>query len=138
MGVLIDTSIFIEAERGRLRIEPFVELRPDEQLFLSVVTVSELLHGVSRATTPERRARRSAFVESIIERFPILEIDAATARAHAAIWAELASNGCVIGPHDLWLAATCIAHGLAVATTNVREFVRVPGLQLETWIESLP
>jgi len=38
-----------------------------------------------------------------------------------------------IGPHDLWLAATCIAHGLTLITANVREFARVPGLRLEDW-----
>lgn len=138
MGVLIDTSILIEAERGRLAMEPFVESRPDEQVFLSVVTVSELLHGVHRSKTPQQRARRSAFVESIIEWFPLLEIDAATARTHALIWADLAAAGRAIGPHDLWLAASCITHGLAIATNNTREFLCVPGLQVESWIESLP
>ncbi|MGV8084251.1 MAG: type II toxin-antitoxin system VapC family toxin [Coriobacteriia bacterium] len=138
MAVLIDASILIEAERGRLEIEPFVTCRPDEQAFLSVVTVSELLHGVHRAATPEQQAKRSAFVEGILERFPLLEIDTATARAHARVWAELSASGTLIGPHDLWLAASCIAHGLTLVTANIREFARVPGLQLETWIESLP
>ncbi len=39
----------------------------------------------------------------------------------------------MIGAHDSWLAATCIAHGLRLATGNLREFKRVPGLQVETW-----
>jgi predicted nucleic acid-binding protein len=39
----------------------------------------------------------------------------------------------MIGPHDLWLAASCIAHGLSVATVNVREFDRVRGLTVERW-----
>ena len=33
----------------------------------------------------------------------------------------------------LWLAATCIAHGLTLITTIEREFARVPGLRFETW-----
>jgi tRNA(fMet)-specific endonuclease VapC len=37
----------------------------------------------------------------------------------------------MIGPHDLWLAATCIAHGLTMVTANAREFDRVPGLAVE-------
>lgn len=53
--------------------------------------------------------------------------DVATARAHTQVWAELAAAGQMIGPHDLWLAATCIVHGFTIVTANVREFARVPG-----------
>lgn len=133
MAVLIDASIFIEVERGRLDIAPHVTRRQDEESFLSVITASELLHGVHRAAQAQQRAKRSAFVEGILERFPLLPLDLATARAHAHIWAELASEGNVIGPHDLWLAATCIAHGLTMVTANLREFGRIPGLQVESW-----
>lgn len=133
MGVLIDASILIEAERGRLSLEGLVAKRPDDDSFLSVITASELLHGVHRAVDPQRRARRSAFVEGILERFPVLPVDIATARAHAQVWSDLSAAGALIGPHDLWLAATCIAHGLAIVTANLREFERVPGLRVEMW-----
>jgi tRNA(fMet)-specific endonuclease VapC len=135
MAVLIDASILIEAERGRLDLEPHVARHSEEEAFLSVVTASELLHGVHRAVRPGVRARRSAFVEGILERFPLLPIDLACARAHAQLWAELALAGTLIGPHDLWLAATCIAHGLTMVTGNVREFARVPGLAFEVWAD---
>ena len=135
MAVLIDASILIEAERGRLDLEPHVVRHGDEEAFLSVVTASELLHGVHRATLPDVRARRSAFVEGILERFPLLSVDLACARAHAQLWAELRQVGTLIGPHDLWLAATCVAHGLTMVTGNVREFARVPGLELEVWAD---
>jgi tRNA(fMet)-specific endonuclease VapC len=39
----------------------------------------------------------------------------------------------MIGAHDLWLAASCVAHGLVMVTANVREFARVPGLQVQSW-----
>ena len=133
MAVLIDASILIEAERGRLRLEPHVARHPNEESFLSVITASELLHGVHRATQPDVRAKRSAFVEGILERFPLLSIDLATARAHARVWAQLRQAGTMVGPHDLWLAATCVAHGLTMVTADVREFERVPGLDIETW-----
>jgi len=133
MAVLIDASILIEAERGRLRLEPYVASRQDEESFLSVITASELLHGVHRADRPEVQSRRSAFVEAILERFPVLPVDLATARAHAQLWAQLRQSGTMIGPHDLWLAATCLAHGLVMVTANRREFERVPGLAVEVW-----
>ena len=133
MAVLIDASILIEAERGRLDLESHVAQRLEEEFFLSVITASELLHGVHRAVQPEVRTKRSAFVEAILERFPLLQVDVVTARAHAQLWAVLAAAGQMIGPHDLWLAATCLAYGFTMVTTNVREFARVPGLAVEVW-----
>ncbi|MDP9486631.1 MAG: PIN domain-containing protein, partial [Actinomycetota bacterium] len=85
------------------------------------------------AGDPNVRARRSAFVEAVLDRFPLLPVDLATARAHAQLWAALTAEGRIIGPHDLWLAATCLAHGLTMVTANVREFARVPGLDIESW-----
>ena len=137
MAVLIDASILIEAERGRLDLGRCVAQRPEEGFFLSVITASELLHGVHRAVQPEVRTRRSAFVEAILERFPLLPVDVATARAHAQVWAALAAAGQMIGSHDLWLAATCIAHGFIMVTANLREFDRVPGLAVEVWNRTL-
>jgi tRNA(fMet)-specific endonuclease VapC len=99
------------------------------------VTASELLHCVHRAVQSDVRAKRSAFVKTLLERFPLLPIDLATARLHAQVRAELAAVGNVIGPNDLWLAATCFAHGLTIVTANVREFARVPGLGVEVWGE---
>lgn len=133
MAVLIDASILIAHERGRLDLVPLLKGRGDEEFFLSVVTASELLHGVHRATESGVRARRSAFVESVLAQFPILDVDLDAARTHALIWAELAASGQIIGPHDLWLAATCLAHGLSIVTANAREFRRVPGLVVEEW-----
>ena len=136
MGVLIDASILIEFERGRVALEDRLAGRENEEFFLSVVTASELLHGVHRATAADVRSRRAAFVEAVLARFPLLPIDLPTARTHAGLWAELATSGTLIGPHDLWLAAACIAHGLTFATGNAREFGRVPGLAVESWVSS--
>jgi predicted nucleic acid-binding protein len=85
LGVLIDASILIEHERGRISLEPHLAGREQEAFFLSVITASELLHGVYRATDPNVRARRSAFVEAVLERFPLLPVDLAIARARAAL-----------------------------------------------------
>jgi predicted nucleic acid-binding protein len=69
----------------------------------------------------------------MIERFPLVPVDLAIARAHARLWSNLAAEGRLIGPHDLWLAATALGRGLALVTANRREFDRVPGLVVEDW-----
>jgi tRNA(fMet)-specific endonuclease VapC len=133
VGVLIDTSVLIDHERGLLDLGAALEGRPEEDFFLSVVSASELLHGVHRAADRGVRARRSAFVEAVLDEFPLLGVDLLTARTHAQLWAELAGRGQLIGAHDLWLAATCVGRGLTLATGNAREFQRVPGLDVEKW-----
>lgn len=136
MGVLIDASILIAHERGRLDFETHVRDRQDEEVFLSVITASELLHGVHRARDAAIRSRRSAWVEAILARFEMLPIELAVVRAHARLWADLESKGALIGPHDLWLAATCLVRNLNIVTANIREFERVPGLAVEAWTDS--
>jgi predicted nucleic acid-binding protein len=106
-----------------------------EDCFISVVTASELLHGVHRASDPRIRSGREAFVEALLQSLRVLPIDLPTARTHARLWAELAAIGSMIGPHDSWLAAACIAHGHTLVTGNLREFSRVPGLRVELWAE---
>ena len=133
MGILIDSSILIAHGRGRLDIAAHLDGREDEEFFVSVVTASELLHGVHRAQDGGVRARRSAFVEALLERFPLLGVELSTARTHARLWADLVAAGTPVGPNDLWLAATAVTHGLALVTVNLREFRRVPGLSVEAW-----
>jgi tRNA(fMet)-specific endonuclease VapC len=129
VAVLIDTSVLIDAERRGHSLDRSVG---EEDRAISVITVSELLHGVHRAPDGPLRARRSAFVEHLISAVEPLPITASVARAHAEIWAALDADGKSIGAHDLWIAATALSHGMDIATTNRRDFERVPGLGLVT------
>ncbi len=128
MAVLIDSSVFIAAERRGLRPADLVLLAPNEPVALAAVSASELLFGVERANTLERRLRRERFVEALFAAIPIFSFGLAEARVHARVWAPLAASGQIIGAHDLLIAATAVAHGYDVLTDNVREFRRVSGL----------
>lgn len=129
MAVLIDTDVLIELGRGDRATAALEDVIGDEERAISVITMSELLHGVHRATGA-RRARRSAFVEHLLAGLSAIPITEPVARVHAGIWAELVQRGEVIGAHDLWIAATGLAHGLAVATRNAADYERVPGLRV--------
>ncbi len=126
MGVLIDTSVFIEQERGGRLLERVVG---EESWGISVVTVSELLHGVHRAVGAIRNRRR-AWVEELLAGSEAVPITTPVARVHAELWASLAEQGAVIGQHDLWIGATALTHGLGVVTRNERDFGRLPGLRV--------
>jgi len=128
MAVLIDTDMLVDLERGVAN--PALERAiGSEDRAISVIIVSELLHGVHRAEGAQRSGR-SAFVEHLLAELQAIPITEAVARVHADVWARLAARGEVIGAHDLWIAATALAHGLAVASGNAAEFERVPGLRV--------
>jgi len=130
MGLILDSSVLIAAERGRLRFADFCTSLVDDPLFIAAITASELLHGVERAGTPALRKKREVFVEAILSRLQILEFDLDVARHHARLWAALSARGTMIGPHDLQIAATALRHGFSLATLNLDEFQRVPALTL--------
>lgn len=131
MGVIFDTSVLIAIERGLFQIEKLVEGREGEKFGISVITVSELLHGVYRADSEKRRLKREAFVEKIIETFPIYVFDLSAARIYARVWATLAKKGINIGAHDLIIAATAVSLGFSVVTSDLRDYSKIKGLKVE-------
>jgi tRNA(fMet)-specific endonuclease VapC len=128
VAVLIDTDVLVDMERAG-SAAALERAAGEEERGISVITVSELLHGVHRATGA-RRVRRNAFVEHLLAGFVPIPITEPVARVHAGVWAELAERSEPIGAHDLWIAATALAHGLGIATRNIAEFERVPGLRV--------
>ncbi len=130
MGALIDSSVLIAAERGKLDLQAALTTHGDEPVGIAAITASELLHGVQRAATPAQRQRREAFVERLLDALPIHSFDLVTARVHASLWAGLAARGASVGAHDLLIAATAIAAGYAVVTSDRRSFERIPGLEV--------
>lgn len=131
MGVIFDSSEIIAIERNREQAETIIAGREDELFGISVVTVAELLHGAERADTEMRRLKRQAFVEKIIELFPVFPFDTSVARIYARIWASLASKALTVGAHDMIIAATAISHDFTVITSNTRDFEKIEGLRLE-------
>jgi tRNA(fMet)-specific endonuclease VapC len=134
MGVIFDSSVLIHLERNFHQLEKIIAGREEEPFGISVITISELLHGVHRADSEKRRLRREAFVERVIELFPSYPFDLNTARIYARVWAALAKKGTVIGAHDLMIGATCISLGFAVITADIRDFERIPGLKIEKFV----
>ncbi len=130
MALLIDTDPLVDLERGNATSD-IEQLLGSEDRAISVISVSELLHGVNRAQGAIR-VRRRAFVEHILAGLEAIPVTETAARVHADIWSDLADRGQPIGAHDLWIAATALANGLGVATRNSHHFDRVAGLRVVT------
>lgn len=131
MGVIFDTSEIIALEREDRTVEGIIHGREDEPFGISVITVAELLHGVERADTQARKIKRQAFVEKVIEFFPVFPFETTTARIYARLWALLAAQRLVVGSHDLIIAATALSMDYTIITANIRDFGKIEGLKVE-------
>ncbi len=131
MGIIFDTSAIIAIERGHESLDALIAGREEEPFGISVVTAAELLHGVERADTEEKKLRRQAFVEKVIESFPVFPFDLMVGRIYARIWAAIARTGWTVGAHDLIIAATAISLDYTIATVNIRDFEKIPGVKTE-------
>ena len=134
MGLILDSSVAIAAERRGDTVEAFlqrvIDTAGDQEAALSAVSVVELVHGVHRADTPERRARREAFVEELFSAVAIYPLTPDIARAAGKLDAEQQSRGIVIPFADLLIGATALSLGYSVLTVNPRHFRQLPGLSV--------
>lgn len=80
------------------------------------------------------KLKRSAFVERILETIPLLNFDEKVARVYAEIYAYClkprAKSSANV--HDLQIAATALAYGYPVLTSNVQDFEKIPGIIILT------
>lgn len=132
MGLLLDSTVFIAAERRGLSArQALVDLQshfPGEQFALSVVSVIELAHGVARANTPQRSALRQLFLNELILASPVHTVTVPIALRAGRLDGENTGKGIRLSLADLLIGATALELGYKVATANLRHFQLIPGL----------
>jgi len=125
LQAILDTSVFIAREQER----PLGDL-PDE-VAVSVVTLSELRHGVLAAEGHERMARRLSTLEAARRIARPLAIDEAVGDELARLGVALKAAGRSMKLMDAWIAATAMAHGAAVCTQDADFDAAVEAVRLE-------
>ena len=134
LGVILDSSVAIEAERQRLGAAQFLKYIAarigEREAALCSIGVAELAYGIHRANTPERRQVRRAFLDDLKAAVPVYPITAVTAEIIGLINAETSARGITIPFDDLLIGACALERGFGVATRNKRHFEKIPGLQL--------
>ena len=97
---------------------------------ISTIALAELVHGAEKSAN---LAANLAVVHDFCSRLDMLPCDAKAAHHYGAIRRHLERQGQTIGVNDLHRAAHARSAGLVVVTNNMREFERVPALELENW-----
>jgi tRNA(fMet)-specific endonuclease VapC len=130
MAIIIDSSVFVTIERRGQTLDDLLSYITDQPATLAAITASELLAGAHLAGSMAHRLRQEAYVEDILERLIILPFDLNVARIHAQIWAQLRTAGQMVSAHDLIIGCTALAYGYPVLTYNLRDFNRIPELDV--------
>ena len=95
MGVIIDTSVWVNVERGRLAPADVAQFTGPEPVYAAPPVIAELEYGVQRARTPAQRHRRAAAVNRIKKK-PCLVIDRDTGAIFGRLAADLGASVALI------------------------------------------
>ena len=132
MGLILDSSVLVAAERQTRTVHQILadlyRTQQNIEIGISVVTLTELAHGVARAGTSKRKKRRLRFVQELATAIPIYEVTATIAFEAGLIDGENQSRGIRLPLADLLIGVTALELGFGVGTSNLRHFGLIPGL----------
>ncbi|HED36845.1 MAG TPA: type II toxin-antitoxin system VapC family toxin [Ignavibacteria bacterium] len=131
MKYLLDTNTCIKYLNGTSdKIKnKFVEYSFTE-MFLCSVVKSELIFGAHKSGNPVKNLKK---MNLFFEPFISLPFDDNCANIYGVIRSTLEKKGTPIGPNDLLIASIALSYKLILVTHNIREFKRVPNLNIEDW-----
>lgn len=133
MGLVIDTSALVAAERAGASWDRALAVLGDEVVAVPAIVYAELLVGVELANDAARAAGRRARIEGLVSRVPLVEFGAGAAAHWARLFAALSRAGRLIPANDLVVAATAefLEFGVLVGPRDEGHFRLVPGLRVE-------
>ncbi|MDN5844529.1 MAG: type II toxin-antitoxin system VapC family toxin [Alcaligenaceae bacterium] len=130
---LLETNIVIYVLKRR-PVEVLATFNANAaRMAISSITLAELLHGAEKSS---RVSENLSVIEDFCSRLNVLPYGVKAAQHYGAIRAALEKQGQPIGVNDLHIAGHARSEGLVLVTNNVSEFMRVPALELENWINS--
>lgn len=129
---LLDTNILIYAKNNRSPIVlNNIKSKDPSELFVSIFSVAEMVFGCKKSLDPQRNYR--ALLEFLLP-FNIIEFEQRDCDKYGEVRHFLETNGTPIGTIDTFIGSMSIARNLTLVTNNVKEFGRIPGIQIENWI----
>ena len=131
MGLILDSSVVIAAERRGENVEQLIErvvtAAGDQDAALSAIGLTELIHGLYRANNSAQRLHRQSFLDELLADLTVYPYTKETAMLAGKLDGEQRSKGVVIPFSDLLIGATALSLGFSVLTANLRHFQKIPG-----------
>lgn len=133
MTYFLDTNICIYAAKGQYpSLQQTWLSHSPSAIAVPAIVKAELLYGALKSRDPKRAIQT---IRRLLDPYPVIAFDEACLPHYASVRSSLESIGQPIGPNDLLIASTALAHDAILVTHNSREFQRVPGLKTEDWTQ---
>ena len=126
----LDTNTLIYFFKGMGNVSDRLLREPPQKIGISSIVLFELEVGIAKSRSPKKRTQQLKELASIVS---VIPFGSNEARTSALIRAKLESKGLPIGPYDVLIAGTAIAHNATLVTHNTREFSRIKALTIEDW-----
>ena len=126
----LDANTVIYLFRGEGRVMDRMFATSVEEVAIPAPVLYELEVGIANSSQP---ARRRTQIDTLLTAVAVVPFDRAAAVHASQAGTVLRRAGSMIGPIDILIAGTALAHGATVVTRNAREFRRVRGLAVEDW-----
>ena len=131
MGFIIDTSIWVDIERGCLAPADIAAVTKQQPVYISPITIAELQYGAEITQDAGVKQKRLSALTRLMRK-AILRIDERTAEVFGRLAAQLkkTGRGHNFRIQDLWIASQCVQHNFRLITFNRKDFDDIPGLEL--------
>lgn len=139
--IVLDTNVVSEAMKPEPTpaVRAWLDAQEAETLYLSSITVAELMFGIGALPRGRRKDRLAAALDGLLDLFStrILPFDTSAARRYADLAVRARAAGRGFPTPDGYIAAIAVTHGFAVASRDTSAF-RAAGLTvIDPWTAAL-
>ena len=132
MTYLLDTNICIAIiKKCPAEVQKKLTRMAVGEVAISSFVLAELWYGVELS---EKKEENKTALNNFLQYVTVLDWPDLAGEKYGNIRARLRQKGTPIGANDLLIAAHALALDAVLVSDNTREFLRVPGLKLENWI----
>ncbi len=135
--IVLDTNVVSEAMKPSAHpaVSAWLNAQVAETLYLSSVTLAELLYGIGALPEGRRKNALASTLDGLLELFGsrVLPFDAEAARCYAQLATRARAAGKGFPTPDGYIAATAVAHGFAVASRDTSPFVAAGVSVINPW-----
>lgn len=134
MNYLLDTCVISDFFKKEQSVLKHFERVPPENIHISSITVMEIEYGLQLNIAKEKKIR--PVWTNLLRHIHVVPYSPKCATFSAGFRARLKTLGSPIGPYDILIAGTALAHDMTIVTSNDSEFNRITELTIENWRKS--
>jgi tRNA(fMet)-specific endonuclease VapC len=127
---VLDTNTVIYFFKGSGNVPQNLLSKSPKDIGIPTIVLFELEVGIAKSRSPSKRIKQLQDLVAVVQ---VLPFGIKEARAAASIRAQLEEKGLGIGPYDILISGTALAHQATLVTHNTKEFSRIQKLQIEDW-----